>query len=94
MEGDEPHFFFFFLGVGASYSTRSYRQGYKRKPPDKGQRTKDRGLRTKRQENKRETKRKQTERNEVSLRIVVFKGQGRVFYLIKEHVKNFMKLSF
>ena len=29
----------FFLGVGASYSTRSYRQGYKRKPPDKEQRT-------------------------------------------------------
>ena len=43
-------FFFFFLGVGASYSTRSYRQGYKRKPPDKEQRTKNRGLRTKRLE--------------------------------------------
>ena len=56
-------FFFFFLGVGASYSTRSNRQGYKRKPPDKVQRTKDRGLRTKRQgrqENKRETKRPKT----------------------------------
>ena len=41
---------FFFLGVGSSYSTRSNRQGYKRKPPDKVQRTKYRGLRTKRLE--------------------------------------------
>ena len=31
--------FFFFFWVGASYSTWSYRQGYKRKPPDKEQRT-------------------------------------------------------
>ena len=34
--------FFFCLRDGASYSTRSYRQDYKRKPPDKVQRTKNR----------------------------------------------------
>ena len=45
-----PFPFFLFLRVGASYSTRSYRQGYKRKPPDKEQRTEYR------LENRRETK--------------------------------------